>query len=310
MATLADLILPVFGILLFGWAATFTRLIDATASKVLATFVFWFVIPVLLFRLLAPTQLPEIIAWATLAAYVGGITATFGCVLVAARLAGWRLDRAGITGFSAAFGNTFLLGTPIVLERFGPEAALPFFMIMTVDSIWLFALVTISLELGRGPTGGGARRLALTIVQRLATNPILVAMVAGLAFNRSGLPLPHGLDRFMELVGQAAIPCALFATGAALRAYRLGGAIRAAAVISVLKLGVQPFLVWLLATQLLAVPPLWAAVATVTAAMPTGVNAYVFASRYAAGQSEAAAAILLSTILAVLTLWLTLVLVD
>ena len=57
-------------------------------------------------------------------------------------------------------------------------------------------------------------------------------------------------------------------------------------------------------------PPLWAAVATVTAAMPTCVNAYVFASRYGVGQREAAAAILLSTVLAVLTLWLTLVLVD
>ena len=47
--------------------------------------------------------------------------------------------------------------------------------------------------------------------------------------------------------------------------------------------------------------PLAIAVATVAAAMPTGTNVYIIARRYDVGVSNAAGAILLSTLLAGLT---------
>jgi len=50
------------------------------------------------------------------------------------------------------------------------------------------------------------------------------------------------------------------------------------------------------------VPPLWAKVAILLAALPVGVNVYVFATRYDAGQAESAAAIVISNILSVVTL--------
>jgi malonate transporter and related proteins len=309
MELLATIILPVFGLLAFGYAATFTRFFDSDAAKVLASFVYYFVIPILLFRLLSRTELPETIPWATLAAYLMGITVSFGLAFAGARAAGFAGDRAGITGFSTAFGNTFLLGTPLVLTSFGEQAALPFFLIMTMDSVWLFALVTVACEMGRGDRTA-LRSLPLGVAQRLLTNPVLLGMGAGIAFNRTGLPLPAGVERWLELMGQAAIPCALFATGAALRAYSLQGALRPALAITAVKLLLQPLIVWILAAWIFDVPPLWAAVATFTAAMPTGVNAYIFAARYRAGEAEAAAAILLSTVLSVITLWIALLLLS
>ena len=47
----------------FGYAATFTRVFDRTAANALASFVFYFAIPVMLFRTMATTTLPEQIAW-------------------------------------------------------------------------------------------------------------------------------------------------------------------------------------------------------------------------------------------------------
>jgi predicted permease len=310
MDTLATVILPVFGLLAFGYAATFTPVFEAGSARVLANFVYWFVIPILLFRLLATVTMPESIPWATLLAYIGGITLSFALGTAAAYLLGrFTLAEAGITGFSTAFGNTFLLGTPLVLTSFGDEAALPFFLIMTLDSIWLFMLVTIVCEIGLGH-GQALRSLPWTIVKRLGTNPILIGLAAGLAFHRSGLTMPVGIDRWTELIGQAAIPCALFATGAALRDYRLGGALVPITFMTVMKLVLQPIVVWVLARHVFGVPLLWASVAAFTAAMPTGVNAYIFAVRYEAGQREAAAAILVSTVLALFTLWLALLLLE
>ena len=57
-----------------------------------------------------------------------------------------------------------------------------------------------------------------------------------------------------------------------------------------------------LRTVVFDVPPLWAKVVILLAALPVGVNVYVFATRYEAGQAESAAAIVLSNLLSVVTL--------
>jgi len=48
-------------------------------------------------------------------------------------------------------------------------------------------------------------------------------------------------------------------------------------------------------------PPIWSAVATVLAASPCGVNAYLLAERYKLGMGIASGAIAVSTVLSVAT---------
>jgi predicted permease len=80
-------------------------------------------------------------------------------------------------------------------------------------------------------------------------------------------------------------------------------------MIAALKLVAHPLLVVGLIGLVFEVPPLWAKVAIVIAALPVGVNPYLFAVRYDAGQAESASAILLTSLLSVVTvsvvlLWL------
>ena len=53
-----DVILPIFGLLAFGYGATFTRVFGEAAATALASFVFYFAIPVMLFRSMATTSCP------------------------------------------------------------------------------------------------------------------------------------------------------------------------------------------------------------------------------------------------------------
>ena len=71
---------------------------------------------------------------------------------------------------------------------------------------------------------------------------------------------------------------------------------------TLLKLVLHPLLVWLLATHVFVLPPLWRDVAVIMAALPVGVNVYLFALRYEVGAPPAAAAMLISTGLSVATL--------
>jgi malonate transporter and related proteins len=176
-------------------------------------------------------------------------------------------------------------------------------------STLLFTIITIVLE------AGGARRESLRQVPAkalsgLARNPILWGLAGGIACNLLGLSLPAAVARWTKLVAGAAVPCALFSMGASLRAYRIAGALQPALVMVALKLLVCPLVVWAFATFVFDVPPLWAKVAIVLAAMPVGVNVYLFGVRYQAGEAESATAILLSSILSVATLTMVLLWLD
>ncbi|MDX1539991.1 MAG: AEC family transporter, partial [Geminicoccaceae bacterium] len=161
--------------------------------------------------------------------------------------------------------------------------------------------VTVLLEVARGG-GTDLLHLLANAGRGLITNPILLGLVAGILWNVSGLGIPSAIDRWMALLAAAAVPCALFSMGASLRAYRILGALKPASVMIVLKLVGHPLITFAFATFVFAVPPLWTAVAVVLAALPVGVNVYLFGNRYGCGQAEAATAILLSTIISVLTL--------
>jgi malonate transporter len=289
-------------LLAFGYAATFTRVFGEAAATALASFVFYFAIPVLLFRNMATTALPDAIAWGYLGSFYGGTVVAFGLGLAITRVAfGGSFERQAIVGFGCAFGNSVLLGIPVVLTGLGEAASLPLFLLLAFHGTILFATITIVLEVG------GTRREALHEVPAkalagLARNPILWGLLGGLGVNLLGLRLPAALERWTALVAGAAVPCALFSMGASLRAYRIAGALQVALVMVAIKLVVCPLTVWALAIFVFDVPPLWAKVAILLAAMPVGVNVYLFGVRYDAGQAESATAILLSSILSIATL--------
>lgn len=301
MDIIVEIIVPVFGIVGIGYGAARLTLFSQEATRGLSTFVFHFAIPAMLFRAMATTELPAEIQWGYLVSYFGG---GYGAWLVGTLLSRtlFRRDGAGptVAGMTAGFSNTVLLGVPLILTTFGDRATLPLFLLIAFHSSQLLCVATIQAEVGIG--GRGETRQLLTNVRReLVRNPIIGALLAGILYNLSGLPLPGVVDSLTENLGRAAMPCAVFAMGASLAGYRLSGATAEAGVGVGLKLILHPLLVWVLATHLLDVEPLWRDIAVILAALPVGVNVYLVAQRYQAGVAAAATAILVSTAVSVLS---------
>jgi hypothetical protein len=136
------------------------------------------------------------------------------------------------------------------------------------------------------------------MARKLVTHPILVGIVAGALWRLSGLDLPEFAWTTTRMIGDAAAPCALFALGMTLRRYSLDAPRAMLALLVTLKLMVHPAIVYVLAFHVVALPPVWAKVAVLFAACPTGVNAYLLAQRYRTGEALCAAAITLSTVAA------------
>ncbi|MDF1585401.1 AEC family transporter [Marinimicrococcus flavescens] len=302
MGILLDIVIPVFGLVGFGYAATFTRQFDERAARGLAVFVFQFALPVMLFRNMAVAELPQSAGAGLLLAYYAGTALVLATAILAARLLpGAVPGRAAILGFGSAYGNTVLLGIPLAITALGPEAGPPLYLIIAFHGMSFFTVITVLLELSRG-TRENLRGLPLRTLKGLATNVILVSIVSGLLWQLLAGSLPPVIDRWAELIGRAALPCALFSMGASLRSYRIAGALGPALYVVLAKLVVHPLVVALFVLVLVPLPPLWAQVAIISAALPVGVNVYLFAGRYGVGEAETATAILLSTLLGVVSL--------
>jgi predicted permease len=287
---------------LIGYLAARLQAFDEAAARGLSLFAFNFAIPVMLVRTLARAELPAQPEWGLVLAYFGGAFLIFAIAAVTARrLFGRRGADPAIFGISAAFSNTIILGIPLVLEAFGESAAVPLSLIIAFHSALLFTATTIVAEVGAG-AGAPLKELPRNVGRGLVGNPILWGIGAGLLLNFAALELPPVLDRLASILAGAALPAALFALGANLSRFRLAGSLREALLLSGLKILVQPALVYLLAAWLFALQPISLAVAVTIAALPSGINAYLFAARYQAGVPEASSTILVSTLLSVVTL--------
>jgi len=303
-----DIIVPVFGIVGLGYFAARLKAFPAEANKGLARFVFDFAIPALLFRTMATTDLPAEIEWGYLISYFGGgYVAWLLGTLISRLIIRRRGAMPAIAGMTAGFSNTVLLGVPLILTTFGDQATLPMFLLIAFHSWQLLSVVTIQAEIGNG-AGEEMRSLPKNVAMGLVRNPIILAMLAGVAANLLGLPLPAFADTLLETLGRAALPCALFAMGASLAAYRIMGALPEATIGTALKLAMHPAATWVLATHVFAVTPMWRDIAVLVASLPVGVNVYMMAQRYDTGVAPAATALILSTAASVGTvavvLWL------
>ena len=251
----------------------------------------------LLFRTLATAGLPEIIPWGVLLSYYIGAYLIFGLgMFLAAVVFRKPLSGQGAFAGGGSLSNTVLLGIPIILAVFGDRASVPLFLVIGVHSAVLLPLLVIVLGMGQRRAGAMLGGLRETIVD-LIGNPITIGLIGGLVYGWLAPPLPGTVDDILRMLGTAGAPVALFALGGTLARYRISGYIGEALVISTLKLGLQPLIVWLLATRVFDLDPVWASVVTLLAAMPTGVNVFIFANRYGAGTATAGTTIVMSTAL-------------
>lgn len=302
MEIVLDILLPVFGVLLLGFGAARAGLFDAAAIRGLSLFVFTFAIPLLLFRSMALTDLPDEIPWGFLASYYLGAFAVFGLAMLSGvMIFGRRLDEQGIFGLGAAFSNTTLLGIPLVLTTFGEAAALPLFLLIAFHSLLLLPVVTVVIETSRG-RGGALRHIPWNTAKELGKNPIILGLLVGLCFALFGLTIPGPLDSMARTLGAAASPCALFAMGGTLSQHRIAGSLIETLCLTGLKTLVHPLLVWILASRVFEVTPLWSTVAVIMAALPPGVTVYLFAQRYHICVRTATTTVFLATVFSVFSL--------
>lgn len=157
--------------------------------------------------------------------------------------------------------------------------------------------VAIVAYFGDGNDNLGTR----AIVRLVVTNPLIIACVIGIALGASGIRLPGVATETLTILANASLPLALLAVGAALspRAFRRAGA--GMVVASVVKLILMPIVAALLFLPFDA-PATARAVAILFAACPSATSGYILARQLGGDAELLATTITVSTVVAVATM--------
>lgn len=290
--------LPFFAIIALGYGAGRTGFFTPEATAFLTKFVFYFALSAMLFRFSANLSLADLFDRNFVLAYLLGTAAVYLLATLVARLRGRPVAEAAFEAQCAAIGNVGFLGIPMLALLLG-EAALGYIMLMLAVDLIVFSSLIVVLVTGsrEGQIGLGVFRV---VAVGLLANPMIVAIVLGLAASGLALPIPAPVNAFLLTLGAAATPGALFAIGASL-ASKSAERLAVAGWLSFAKLVLHPGAVAVCALWIFPVDPYAAGVMIASASLPVAGNVFILAQHYGIAPLRVSAAILLSTAASVIT---------
>ena len=282
LAELANVLLPVF--VLAGVGYGWRRLGVPFEREFVTRMIMNVAGPCLIIDSLAGLELP-LERFVTMAA---ASVVMFAATIVAAWLL-LRVLRLSVRSYLPAIGigNTGNLGLPLSLFAFGEEGLGLAVAVYVVNSVAQFTL-TPMLQSGQ------------PALRALATTPVAYGALIGAALLAADATLPVWLDSTIGLLGDLMIPLMLLALGntiGGLHAQRMTFAIGMGTARRVLGFGVA-----LAVSVAFGLDGKAHAVLVLQGAMPAAVFNYLFAARYNRDADDVAGIVLVSTLLAALTL--------
>ena len=291
--------LPFFGLIGLGYWAGRTGFFSPEATAYLTKFVFYFALSAMLFRLTANLGLAEIFDTRFALAYLAACALVYALFLAVAFLRRRPLPEAAMEAQCATIGNTGFLGVPMLVVLLGAHAAGPVLLVLALDMVVFSSLVIILITLGR--EGRITRRVLGVVGAGLVKNPMVVSIALGFLWSATAWPVPGPINEFLDILGAAATPTALFAIGASL-AQRSAERMQVAVWLVFGKLVLHPVAVAISALVIFGVEREAALVMIAAAALPVAGNIFILAQHYQVAPQRVSAAILISHAAAIVTI--------
>lgn len=260
---------------------------------------YFVLLPVLFFHGLATADLDSLPVL-PMAVALGGSILIVSALLIAARP--WLgVDGPAFTSvFQGGIRFNNFVGITLAAGLFGTAGV----ALAAVCNAVLVPLVNV-LSVGVLARHGPSRLGPAKALRQVATNPLLLACLGGAAFRWAGLTLPGPLAATLGTLGAAALPLGLLCVGAGLRFTGMGGWARPVAAATLARFVAMPIACLMLA-QAAGLTGIALTVVVMFQALPTATSAYILARQLGGDAPLMAAIIAAQTLLALVTLPLTL----
>lgn len=302
MQALIEVILPVFMVIGFGYAAVWSGKFSNSNVDALMRFATTFAVPVLLFRAISQLDLSTGFDPLLLLSFYTGSLASFMVGMFGARfLFGREWEDSVAIGFCCLFANSVLLGLAINERAYGDASLTAAYAIVSVHAPFAYGVGITAMEIVRA-RGASKKAIVPTVLKAMFRNALIVGIAIGFAVNLSGVVIPEMFQAGIDLIARAALPVALFGVGGVLVRYRPEGDMRVIGFVCLVSLFLHPTVAWTMSTATGISKEAFRA-AVLTASMAPGINAYLFASMYGRAQRVAASSVLVGTAVSILTIW-------
>lgn len=302
MLDILNLALPYFGLIFVGFACGKVKSLPESGLAWMNFFLLYVSLPALLFAIMSKTPFSELNNPPFLVATTLSTVAAFTLALVVGKVFGrLTLREATLAGLSGGYGNIGYMGPGLALAVLGTKAAAPTALIFCCDSIFLFTIVPLLIELSDRDHPSIVHAFGV-VLKQIVLNPLIMSACFGAAFASLHIEMPVALDRTITFLQNAAAPTALFVLGVtvALRPFeRVPWEVPGVIAVKLLFHPLAAFGL-MLAFGPFAQP--WAATAVLMASLPPALNVFVIARQNDTWIESASVAVLLGTFASVVTL--------
>ena len=299
---------PVFIIMLLGYAAGKMKLVDNGNVSLLNIFVMDFALPAALFTATVKTpwagilHQSQLIVVLALSMWIAYALLFVLCVKVFKKS---QQDAAVLT-LTLALPNYAALGLPILGSVFGetPSTSLTVAIAIACGSVLMTPFCLMSLEAGKmaqeGRSGGSRLAMLPVLMGRSLKKPIVWGPLLGVVLSALGVHMPELFLYAIKPLGLSATAAALFLTGVILsaRTLKINGAVLLSTFIKNL---VQPAIA-IAIVHLLGIAPEVGRAGILLVALSAGFFGVVFGNRFKVQSPDAEGTLLLSSVLAILTI--------
>lgn len=291
---------PILLIIMVGYIAAYTKLLSHGLAHKLSLFVFYLVLPVLLFFNIAKAPVASVLNWPYILSYLVVALILFTSTGLVSRYGFKRKSPDIIINIMAcSHTNTAFLAVPLFLLLFNTSVPVASIILLQI----VFALgFLIGLELCTHQHHQRNQWLALPLI--VIKNPIILATLLGFLFSAFVVEMPEFIDQGFSLVSPWASGLALVALGISLNK-RHGHIPRNHIEIGYLvlmKSVVHPMLGWLVGKYFFGLEPFWLQALVLICAIPTAQNVFIFSQRYKVGIERSNIIIIFTTLISFVTI--------
>ncbi|WP_298776328.1 AEC family transporter [uncultured Shewanella sp.] len=298
-------IFPIFILIALGYITMYLGLFKKEVSDALMSLSTKLLLPLLLFQTLSVANLTLNNPLPLWVGYYSSVLIVFSLgTLIALFVMRKNAPEAIVGGVASAYGNTGFMGIPLITSLFGRDGLIPMALISAIQlPLIMITSVALMSIIGNGTSKTSFRTMLTDTSSKLLTNPIIIATVLGALWSLAGFKMPNFLSNTLDLLADAATPIALLSVGMIMVNYGIRGTLVGATVFSLLKLLLMPFTVYFFTAHVFDMSSLWVSVATIAAALPTGVNSIMFANMFNANKATTTNTITLTSITIVFSIF-------
>lgn len=292
-----NIVLPLLLIMVAGCVAAKLRLCSEGALAEMNTLAFRVFLPILLCNNIRTADLSRAHGLSVLAFAVVLLLIVFAAAMLLVPKFVPENARRGVVVQGIFRSNYALFGIAVISAMYpAGDMTIPSLMIPATVPIYN-ALAVVCLEAFRG-----GRVDPRALAKKIATNPLIIGSLLGVALLLMGNPVPTALDRAMIDLGRIGTPLALFILGASFKFDALAGNLRALLGVSALKLVILPVLTVLLAVAMGYRGPALMAL-TIAFGGPIAVSSFTMAQQMEGDGQLAAQLVVVTTLLSVVTIF-------